>query len=405
MALWEIHGEQYDLTPLEKTHPGGSYILQVTRGSDCTALFETHHVTKTPHLRLPSYRAGRESRTVPSWDPRGVHRALREDVAAYVQLHGCKLTDRPLAFALFIAIMGMHLGLVAAWITLPPSSAITVGLAATMWLGAAEAVHSGTHGAISHYQWVNRGLAVLGTLFCPPFAWVRQHVTGHHGGVNTTVDPDVYHHPRRTHGWRVLASQAHYRAYKWWRFSLALGLWLTQLVPSTLHAGVVLLRGHYPGTHAKIAWAPGERRRAAGLYAALLAVHGYQIVRIGVVWAELPFMLCGACYYACSQVSHINEPSASASNHPDGWAVEQLRASAGDYSTGSPFTGWLSIGLNNQAVHHVFPSVHHVHYRHVAKIVRTRLRRLGIQIPRPHCCYAEALVAHLRYLRKLNDKD
>ena len=385
------------------THPGGAYILQVTRGTDCTSLFETHHVAEFPRRRLETYRTGTVSTPLPGWDPRGVHRDLRDDVASYSSINGSKLTDHPLGFIVFVMTMVAHAGFVTLWMTGTPGLSTSVGMGITLWLGAAEAVHSGTHGAISHHRWVNAAFAAMGMLFCPPFAWVRQHVTGHHGGVNTSRDPDVYHHPRRTHGWRVLPSQPYHRAYSQWRVSLALGLWLTQLVPSILHAGVVLFWERYPGTREPVIWATLERPRAAAKYFILLAIHAYQVWRVGVLWAELPFMLCGACFYGCSQVSHINGPSGRTETDRDGWAVQQLRASSGDYATTSTLAGWLSIGLNNQAVHHVFPSIHHVHYGKISKLLRTRLRRAGVQVSRPYSMYGQALGAHLRYLQRLND--
>ena len=185
--------------------------------------------------------------------------------------------------------------------------------------------------------------------------------------MNTTVDPDVYHHPRRTHGWRVLASQTHHYGVKWWRVSLALGLWLTQLVPSILHAGVVLFRGQYR-TRRKSGMGSGERSRAQACTLRCSWFTGIRLRELGSCGPN-----CHLCFAAHvimrvrKRRTSTNRPRARRTTPMGGqWS---MRASAGDYSTGSLFTGWLSIGLNNQAVHHVFPSVHHVHYRHVAKIV------------------------------------
>ena len=38
-----IHGQAYDLTEWLPRHPGGAYLLEITRGTDCTELFESYH--------------------------------------------------------------------------------------------------------------------------------------------------------------------------------------------------------------------------------------------------------------------------------------------------------------------------------------------------------------------------
>ena len=35
---WYIRGQAYDLQPWLDRHPGGRYILETTRGTDCTEL-------------------------------------------------------------------------------------------------------------------------------------------------------------------------------------------------------------------------------------------------------------------------------------------------------------------------------------------------------------------------------
>lgn len=40
---WTVHGIDYDLTDFVKLHPGGKEALELGRGRDCTALFESYH--------------------------------------------------------------------------------------------------------------------------------------------------------------------------------------------------------------------------------------------------------------------------------------------------------------------------------------------------------------------------
>ena len=41
--MWFIDGKTYDLDKFLKIHPGGSIMLEATRGEDATAAFESYH--------------------------------------------------------------------------------------------------------------------------------------------------------------------------------------------------------------------------------------------------------------------------------------------------------------------------------------------------------------------------
>ncbi|CAM9961812.1 unnamed protein product [Heterosigma akashiwo] len=48
---WKIHGECYDLTEFVDRHPGGKAAIELGRGRECTALFESYHPFTNKHLR------------------------------------------------------------------------------------------------------------------------------------------------------------------------------------------------------------------------------------------------------------------------------------------------------------------------------------------------------------------
>jgi hypothetical protein len=41
--LWTLHGAQYDLYDFMDRHPGGKEAIELGKGRDCTALFESYH--------------------------------------------------------------------------------------------------------------------------------------------------------------------------------------------------------------------------------------------------------------------------------------------------------------------------------------------------------------------------
>jgi len=51
------------------------------------------------------------------------------------------------------------------------------------------------------------------------------------------------------------------------------------------------------------------------------------------------------------------------------WAIHQMKTTS-NFANGSVFFSWFIGGLNYQVEHHLFPNISHVHYRHLAKIVK-----------------------------------
>ncbi|CAO1340139.1 unnamed protein product [Diamesa hyperborea] len=54
-GLWRIHDKLYDLTKFINKHPGGKDWLEMTKGTDITEAFETHHIAPKASLLLPSF--------------------------------------------------------------------------------------------------------------------------------------------------------------------------------------------------------------------------------------------------------------------------------------------------------------------------------------------------------------
>jgi cytochrome b involved in lipid metabolism len=50
--VWEIHGVTFDLTDFVHRHPGGVEAIELGRGRDCTALFESYHPFTDKHWEI-----------------------------------------------------------------------------------------------------------------------------------------------------------------------------------------------------------------------------------------------------------------------------------------------------------------------------------------------------------------
>lgn len=59
------------------------------------------------------------------------------------------------------------------------------------------------------------------------------------------------------------------------------------------------------------------------------------------------------------------------------WAVHQLMTTA-DFAPNSRILGWFVGGLNFQVVHHLFPTISHIHYRKLTKIVQETAKQFNL---------------------------
>merc|ERR1712129_298799 len=83
----------------------------------------------------------------------------------------------------------------------------------------------------------------------------------------------------------------------------------------------------------------------------------------------LPRIGHGILFYTFSQVSHIQDEAFSHQTKvTDSWITHQI-GSCVDYSVDSLFWNVMSIGLNNQALHHLFPSVHPCHFIQLSPVL------------------------------------
>nr|XP_018907182.1 PREDICTED: cytochrome b5-related protein-like [Bemisia tabaci]XP_018907183.1 PREDICTED: cytochrome b5-related protein-like [Bemisia tabaci] len=54
-GLWRIHDKLYDLSKFIDKHPGGRQWLELSKGTDCTEAFESHHVEGKAEAILPKF--------------------------------------------------------------------------------------------------------------------------------------------------------------------------------------------------------------------------------------------------------------------------------------------------------------------------------------------------------------
>lgn len=83
------------------------------------------------------------------------------------------------------------------------------------------------------------------------------------------------------------------------------------------------------------------------------------------------------------------------------WAVHQLKTTA-NFAVGNVPLTWFLGGLNHQIEHHLFPTICHVHYPEMAKIVKKTAKEYGIPY-HEHKTFTKALRSHFKLLYDLGN--
>lgn len=81
------------------------------------------------------------------------------------------------------------------------------------------------------------------------------------------------------------------------------------------------------------------------------------------------------------------------------WAIHQMKTTA-NFGVNSKLLTWLIGGLNHQVEHHLFPTICHVHYPAINKIVKATAEEYGVPY-HEHKTFAKALKSHFSLLNAL----
>lgn len=82
-------------------------------------------------------------------------------------------------------------------------------------------------------------------------------------------------------------------------------------------------------------------------------------------------------------------------------AVHQLKTTA-NFAMKSPLVTWFAGGLNFQIEHHLFPTICHVHYTKISKIVRETAQEFGLPYYHQPKLW-KAVVSHLKMLKQFGN--
>ena len=323
-----IHGVLYDARAF--VHPGGDVFLDLVRGTDATALFETSHV----HVAA-ARKALAALPTCGTYEPKvvrdfeGTYAALRDVALAHLPSRASRATPPPRRALWMASTVVAHLALflVPEWWTV-----MAVAVCNTVLGGYG---HDALHRLDAHALLLDwNGLS--------SFEWLLEHVSSHHPHVNTPHDHDA------------LSMEPFVR----WIGSAA-PLWRNALVYPIFAIGEVVVAaqgyvGHRCRWHAPPSAPAWMRTVAPWVFPLRALLHvGAQGLLVGTL-CLLATLVLASIYF--SYLAHLNHAPQGRVEEPCA-AAHQLANTADLPSV--PVLPELGLFLDRQTLHHLFPTVSH----------------------------------------------
>lgn len=387
-----IHGKWYDVSEFD--HPGGPAALHLGDGRDATALFELHHpFVSRPRLarvlkrfEVPAKEAAKlqfddPSDKEPSFDWESdltkvdpFRTDLVASVKAYFDLQA-KVQGIPfrqsyklnathsllfVTLALIIAVAVKYF-LKGYWTAIPV-------LSLSLFMLTVSLLHDGSHFNLSCDWRINYAASWMAPWLASSTTWSVEHVIGHHAYTNIKGrDPDVFYAPNS-------------RRY---RLPLPRITWSVIWLVATVSLAYINERQnsmfYNESVHFKDKKTLFYKVLLVTRISFLLTVLAWPLFYLPVwkalIFSALAWVGHSVCFMAFSQVSHLDEASLKNSDR-NYWKHQTMTTI--DYSNESTFWNWISIGLNAQTIHHLFPTIHSCHYPAVFPIIRDVCKRHNV---------------------------
>eukprot|EP01084_Bolivina_argentea_P256335 431539_1 len=425
---WIINGKVYDLTSWIPYHPGGSNMLLMNKGRDCTELFMTYHILsdRNIHKMLDKYyirdAQKHEIDTPYNWNNTqftNMFNDFQTNLQIYFKQnnfsHGAKATNFRLIFLTILTLLLFYISYFY-WLSGYWISNIIIGF--LLWLISSNIMHCGTHYAMFNSSFYNELISdIVGFYHCFTDLWIWQHVLTHHAYTNIkNKDIDLYwwysHH--RLHPNDIISSNDKTR-YTKWRDMMWFLISMTSIGAMIRAIEIKLTQKGVPENFNKkilerlLIFYSNKRYIVFVIQFICIfillpfsLIYQFGIIK-GLLFAILPRFMHGILYYIFSQVSHGSEKAFRNINvESDNFIIHQILSSV-DYCTDSILWNYLSIGLNNQCMHHLAPGVHPMHYIGLEQNVLIPFCKKYDIKRMKYNSFWETLSQHYAHLKKLND--
>ncbi|MBN1525105.1 MAG: acyl-CoA desaturase [Spirochaetales bacterium] len=271
--------------------------------------------------------------------------------------------------------------------------------------------HDASHNAYSRHMWINKIMAMTMDLIGgSSYIWKWKHVIFHHRYVNITgYDMDI---DLGGMG-RLSPHQKRRKFFRWQHFYL----WILY--------GLLVLKWHmFDDFKSIITGKIGVHRiprpKGRDLVILILGKLAFITIAFGIPLFFRPIIPVLFCYTIivvemgilmsiifqlphCVENSGFPLPEKESRSMKTAWANHQANVTL-NFATRNPVLTWFSGGLNFHKEHHLFPTICHINYPALSKIVRKACRDFKIEY-KEHSSGWAAIASHYRWLRIMGRKN
>ena len=268
-------------------------------------------------------------------------------------------------------------------------------------------MHDGGHHAFSSHEWLNRLAAMtLDLIGASSYVWHWKHAMYHHNYVNITgYDPDV-----DMGGYARFTPHEQWRWFHRWQHLYVWVLYAFLVVKFHLFSDFAHLTSGRVHAHPM----PRPKGRNLAIFLGGKAVFFILAFVIPLFYHPIPVVIF---YYAvivlvmgiplsvvfqlphCTALSDFPLPDKVSLEMKNSWAAHQADVTL-DYDRNSRIRTWFFGGLNYHIEHHLFPSICHINYPGISKIVEETCREFGVKYGE-HRSFWSGLAEHYRWLRQM----
>lgn len=268
-------------------------------------------------------------------------------------------------------------------------------------------VHDASHKAVSKYKWINRSICFIGDLLgINTHIWNIRHNIQHHTFTNILGGDLIIesiplirlspHQPYKGfHKYQLLYAPFLYLFYSfYWMFVIDFKLFFKKEICNL-----------YNIKHPFKEWCILFATKLFYLFYMIYLPWAFTSVGLpGVLgYFFLMHFIAGLLLSIVAVMGHFVEgpsfPEPREGVIEKSWSEHELEATI-DFAPGSHVVNWITGGLNTHIAHHLFPSICHVHYFDLTKIIKGYCEA-------NHYAYKNetligGLISHVSYLKKLS---
>lgn len=351
-GLWRVHDKLYDLTPFIAKHPGGDHWLRVTKGTDITELFESHHIATLAASTLPRYevRDAAQPRNSPfTFRDDGFYRTLKRRALpvlaatpdpGFAPRFNDALVVGSFVFAALAGSTGSYLAATVAALFITHSTVVA---------------HNFTHRR-DNWRMYYKSLGFMSLA-----EWRVVHILSHHMFANTLQDLEISLHEPVLQFLPTAGKPLLHRAASVLAFLLYAPFRLLQTLPAR------------PGALRPEDFLPA-------LYPAVMLLAGASVGQALLMWLYLWLAHSLFFHFIAFTVAHHHPDifhDGDAPREDRDWGLGQLDA-VRDRSDHGASRCLVLLLFGDHALHHLFPTVDHCRLAALYPVLRETLAEFGV---------------------------